>query len=165
MDAGAEWSLSARTLPPKLLVGRRFASPQLLYLRRKHNQVWPGYPLGERSKSKMLWLASAAAPRAQELGTQSARSSSLEKRRNSSHGSRQHADTNSPVYRVHSRRIKQALADHYSGNPAVIGWQTDNELNTTASTSYSEAAEREFRRWLRDKYVTIEALNFAPRPE
>lgn len=77
------------------------------------------------------------------------------------HGSRQHADTNSPVYRMHSRRITEALANHYRDNPNVVGWQTDNELNTTSSTSYSEATEREFRRYLRDRYETIGALNFA----
>lgn len=84
-----------------------------------------------------------------------------ERGRTASHGSRQHADTNSPVYRMHSRRITQALADHFKDNPHVVGWQTDNELNTTASTSYSEATEREFQRWLRDRYETIDALNFA----
>ena len=77
------------------------------------------------------------------------------------HGSRQHADTNNPDYRVHSRRITQALADHYRDNPNVIGWQTDNELNTTVSTSYSESTEREFRRYLQGRYKTIDQLNFA----
>ncbi|CAN7275291.1 beta-galactosidase [Pararhizobium sp. LjRoot238] len=77
------------------------------------------------------------------------------------HGSRQHADTSSPVYRMHSRRITEALAEHYRDNPNVIGWQTDNELNTTISTSYSEATEREFRRYLANRYETIDALNFA----
>ncbi|WP_431323583.1 beta-galactosidase [Rhizobium sp. YTU87027] len=81
--------------------------------------------------------------------------------RAATHGSRQHADTNSPVFRAHSRRITQALADHYRGNPHIIGWQTDNELNTTVSTSYSEASEREFRRYLRDTYEDIASLNFA----
>ncbi len=77
------------------------------------------------------------------------------------HGSRQHADTNSPTYRNHSRRITKALAEHYRDNPFVIGWQTDNELNTTVSTSYSEATEREFRRYLQGRYKTIDQLNFA----
>ncbi|APG95642.1 beta-galactosidase [Sinorhizobium americanum] len=77
------------------------------------------------------------------------------------HGSRQHADTNSPVYRMHSRRITEALANHYRDNPHIIGWQTDNELNTTSSTSYSEATERAFRRYLTDRYEAIDALNFA----
>ncbi len=77
------------------------------------------------------------------------------------HGSRQHADTNSAVYRSHSRRITQALADHYRDNPHVIGWQTDNELNTTISTSYSEETQRAFRAFLERRYGTIDALNFA----
>jgi len=84
-----------------------------------------------------------------------------ERGRTATHGSRQHADTCSPVYRHHSRRITAALADHYRDNANVVGWQTDNELNTTASTSYAAAAEREFRRYLRDRYDTIEKLNFA----
>lgn len=84
-----------------------------------------------------------------------------ERGRTASHGSRQHADTCSPVYRQHSRRITEALADHYRDNPNIVGWQTDNELNTTASTTYSEASEREFRRYLRNHYATIEKLNFA----
>jgi beta-galactosidase len=81
--------------------------------------------------------------------------------RTASHGSRQHADTASPVYRLHSRRITRALAEHYRDNPHVIGWQTDNELNTTVSTSYSEATAREFRRYLRGRYKTIADLNHA----
>ncbi|MGK7296849.1 MAG: beta-galactosidase [Candidatus Wenzhouxiangella sp. M2_3B_020] len=81
--------------------------------------------------------------------------------RPASHGSRQHADTTSPVYRAHSRRITRAMADHYSGNPNVIGWQTDNELNHSASTSYSESAARGFRKYLENRYGDIEALNHA----
>ncbi len=81
--------------------------------------------------------------------------------RAASHGSRQHADTASPVYRQHSRRITRALAGHYRDNPHVVGWQTDNELNTTVSTSYSEATLREFRRYLSGRYATIADLNRA----
>jgi beta-galactosidase len=81
--------------------------------------------------------------------------------RPASHGSRQHADTSSPVYRAHSQRITRAMAEHYRDNPHVIGWQTDNELNTSASTSYSPATRREFQKFLEDKYATIGALNHA----
>ena len=79
--------------------------------------------------------------------------------RPASHGSRQHADTASPVYREHSRSITSAMAEHYRRNPHVIGWQTDNELNTTMSESYSPATLIAFRNFLRDKYETIAALN------
>ena len=81
--------------------------------------------------------------------------------RRARHGSRQHADTTSLVYREHSRRITRAMAEHYRDHTRVIGWQTDNELNTTVSESYSEGTEAEFRRFLRSRYSDIGALNRA----
>ena len=81
--------------------------------------------------------------------------------RQASHGSRQHCDTTSPVLRAHSQRITRAMAEHYKNNPNVIGWQTDNELNTTTSESYSPSTLIEFQKFCRAKYQTIEALNFA----
>ncbi len=45
------------------------------------------------------------------------------------HGSRQHACTTGELFRSFSRRITQAMAEHYADNPDVIGFQTDNELN------------------------------------
>ncbi len=79
--------------------------------------------------------------------------------RPASHGSRQHADTCSPVYRLHSKRITAAMAEHYKSNPFVIGWQTDNELNTTESRSYSPATRGEFQAFLEARYGSIEELN------
>ncbi|HWU65333.1 MAG TPA: beta-galactosidase [Ensifer sp.] len=81
--------------------------------------------------------------------------------RRASHGSRQHCDTTSPVLRTHSQRITRAMAEHYRDNQNVIGWQTDNELNTTTSESYSPSTLIEFQKFCRAKYQTIEALNFA----
>jgi beta-galactosidase len=81
--------------------------------------------------------------------------------RTASHGSRQHADTAGFAYRAHSRRITRALATHYRDNPDVIGWQTDNELNTTTSESYSDATLLAFQTFLRARYKTIAALNRA----
>ena len=81
--------------------------------------------------------------------------------RAASHGSRQHADTCSPVYRAHSKRITAAMAEHYQRNPLVIGWQTDNELNTTESRSYSAAARTEFQKFLQARYGSIAELNRA----
>ena len=78
-----------------------------------------------------------------------------------SHGSRQHADTASPVYREHSKRITRAMAEHFAANSFVIGWQTDNEFNTSMSESYSVAAALEFQQFLKARYQSIEALNHA----
>ena len=77
------------------------------------------------------------------------------------HGSRQHADTTNPRYRAHSRRITRAMAEHYRDDPGVIGWQTDNELNTSYSESFSVAATEGFREFLRARYGNVEALNQA----
>lgn len=81
--------------------------------------------------------------------------------RPASHGSRQHADTCSPVYRQHSRRITRAMAEHFRDNPNVVAWQTDNELNTSTSLSYSAVTRREFQKWCEDRYGDIAALNRA----
>lgn len=81
--------------------------------------------------------------------------------RAAAHGSRQHADTTSPVFRAHSRRITRAMAEHYRDNPRVIGWQTDNELNTTVSESFAPSTRLEFQKYLQRTYGSIEALNFA----
>ncbi|MFT4192930.1 MAG: beta-galactosidase [Comamonas sp.] len=81
--------------------------------------------------------------------------------RRARHGSRQQADTCSPLYRLHSRRITQAMAEHFKDTPHVIGWQTDNELNTTVSESYSEGTAVVFRGWLQDQYGSIDAVNRA----
>ncbi|MDE1995648.1 MAG: beta-galactosidase, partial [Rhizobiaceae bacterium] len=78
-----------------------------------------------------------------------------------SHGSRQHCDTASPVFREHSRRITKAMAEHYRDNPAVVGWQTDNELNTSMPESFSAATLSEFQAYLAHRYGTIDKLNFA----
>lgn len=77
------------------------------------------------------------------------------------HGSRQHIDIIHPLFRDYSRRITRALAEHYRDNPHVIGWQTDNELNTHFSESHSAAAQDAFRGWLVARYGSIEALNEA----
>lgn len=81
--------------------------------------------------------------------------------RTTSHGSRQHADTSSPVFRDYSRKITRALAEHYRDNSHVIGWQTDNELNTSMPESYSHSALKEFQAYLQDSYKSVDKLNFA----
>lgn len=77
------------------------------------------------------------------------------------HGSRQHVDLTSPLFREYSRRITLALAEHYRGNPHVVGWQTDNEFNTHFSETHSDAAQEAFRQWLKARYKDIASLNEA----
>jgi beta-galactosidase len=68
------------------------------------------------------------------------------------HGSRQHACHASPVFRDYSRRITQAMADHYKDNPFVIGWQTDNEFFCHFAECHCANCQVEFGRYLAERY-------------
>jgi beta-galactosidase len=59
-------------------------------------------------------------------------------------------------YRERGRMVTHAMAEHYSGNPAVIGWQIDNELNGRCYCPNCRAA---FQNWLRERYGSLETLN------
>jgi beta-galactosidase len=63
-----------------------------------------------------------------------------------------------PGYRERSRIITQAMAEHYAQHPAIIGWQTDNELS---GHCYCPTCQAEFQNWLREKYGSLEDLNAA----
>ncbi|GLU31366.1 beta-galactosidase [Trinickia caryophylli] len=77
-------------------------------------------------------------------------------------GSRRHYDISSEVYREHCARIVEAMTRRYGQHPAVIAWQTDNELGChNTLPSYSRAALQKFRRWLAARYGEIAALNMA----
>lgn len=59
--------------------------------------------------------------------------------------------------RAYSRRITEAMVGRFAQNPAVIGWQTDNEFE--ANLCYCPDCARRFREWLRRRYGTLDALN------
>jgi beta-galactosidase len=77
----------------------------------------------------------------------------------STYGIRQNMDTDSPAYRFYAERLIRHIVAHYKDNPAVIGWQLDNE------TSSYEAANPDvfigFQHYLEKKFVTPEALSKA----
>ena len=77
-------------------------------------------------------------------------------------GSRRHYCFNSPDYQNAARRIAAAMGAHYKNHPAVLGWQIDNEFGChNDEVCYCEHCRREFVRWLKIKYATVEELNRA----
>lgn len=77
------------------------------------------------------------------------------------HGLRRHNNYNSPKYNELTARIVEKIAERYCPNPAVIGWQIDNELNCETNVFYSEADHIAFRKYLQDKFKTLDSLNAA----
>jgi len=77
------------------------------------------------------------------------------------HGARRHYNYNSPVYQRLCSRIVEQMAARWGQHPAVVGWQIDNELNCETDEFHSEADNEAFRRFLREKYGTLDALNAA----
>ncbi len=78
------------------------------------------------------------------------------------HGTRQHCCTNSARLREYGWRITSALTTHFAGNPSVIGWQTDNELNCHFSECYCPSCHEAFINWCRRRYNNeINLLNQA----
>ncbi len=72
-------------------------------------------------------------------------------------GTRLQRCLNHPMFRRHSRIITEAMAKHFSNNPFVEAWQTDNEL--TQNYCYCDHCAKGFREWLKRKYETLETLN------
>ena len=75
-----------------------------------------------------------------------------------SHGSRDTYCVSAPAYRAACLRIALALGRRYAGHPALRMWHVHNEYGTTCYCDHVAAA---FRRWLRERYGTLDALNEA----
>ena len=77
-------------------------------------------------------------------------------------GSRRHYDFSSEIYLAESLRISEILAKRYGDHPAIVGWQTDNELACHDTTpSASPQAKGAFQNWCKQRYGDIQSLNKA----
>ena len=77
------------------------------------------------------------------------------------HGMRRHYNYNSEMYQRLSARIVHKIGEHYAKRPCIIGWQIDNELNCEVNEFYSDSDTLAFRKFLKDKYKKLDALNEA----
>ncbi|MGC9498626.1 beta-galactosidase [Streptomyces sp. WG7] len=73
-------------------------------------------------------------------------------------GGRQHFSHSSTTYRRHAAAITEALAARYAGHPALTMWHINNEYCTY---DHGDEAATRFRRWLQDRYGSLDALNTA----
>ncbi|MER5180147.1 beta-galactosidase [Streptomyces sp. NPDC002896] len=73
-------------------------------------------------------------------------------------GSRQHFSHSSATYRRYAAAITEDLAARYGSHPALTMWHINNEYCTY---DWGDEAATTFRRWLQDKYGTLDALNTA----
>ncbi|GAB0117890.1 beta-galactosidase [Acidisoma sp. 7E03] len=80
----------------------------------------------------------------------------LEDGRRLTFGHRRHYCPNHPGFQALSRVIVTAMARHYANNPAVIGWQTDNEFGDRC---YCDNCARAFAQWLGRRHGDVETMN------
>lgn len=71
-------------------------------------------------------------------------------------GNRCHYCVNSPEFHRAGQRLIGLMAEHFSRNPHVIGWQIDNEFNRYC---YCSRCQRLFQEYLERRYGTLEQLN------
>src|SRR3954468_8997290 len=73
------------------------------------------------------------------------------------YGMRQNADLLNPTYRSYCERIIRKLAEHYKENPAVIGWQIDNE--TPPGGAANQDVQNGCVAYLQRKFKSVDELN------
>ena len=75
------------------------------------------------------------------------------------YGMRQNMDFDNPKFRFYAERVISNLVNHYKNNPAVIGWQIDNETGSYGASNPDVFAG--FVDHLKQKFGTTDALNKA----
>ena len=78
--------------------------------------------------------------------------------RRARHGGRRQFSVASAVYRAKAAEIARAMAKRYGHDPAVLGFQIDNEYGRD---TYDDEMRARFQQWLKAKYTSLAALNRA----
>ncbi len=71
-------------------------------------------------------------------------------------GGRHNSCPNSPTYRKYSVALAEKLAERYQNYDNIVAWHISNEYG---GECYCENCEKAFRKWLIQKYRTIDELN------
>jgi len=72
-------------------------------------------------------------------------------------GYRQNTDLLNPIYRSYCERVIRKIVEHYKDNPAVIGYQIDNETSSGGAANHDVQAG--FVQYLQHKFKTVDELN------
>lgn len=75
------------------------------------------------------------------------------------HGGRRHCCSNNPNYLEACDRIVEAMGKEFGDDPAIIGWQLDNEIYAWGKGCVCPHCVSVFRKRLEKKYGSIENLN------
>lgn len=73
------------------------------------------------------------------------------------YGMRQNTDLANPTYRFYCERVIRKILEHYKNNPAVIGYQIDNE--TSSNGAANPDVQAGFADYLKKKFKTVDELN------
>lgn len=76
-------------------------------------------------------------------------------------GARQAYCPSSPIYRERALALCRAVAERFADHPALLMWHVSNEIGCHNSRCYCDVSAAAFRRWLEQRYGTVEALNEA----
>jgi beta-galactosidase len=76
-------------------------------------------------------------------------------------GSREAFCPSSPAYAEAAARITEQLARRYGDHPALVLWHVNNEYGAHVPACYCPTSAAAFRRWLRARHGTLDALNQA----
>lgn len=75
------------------------------------------------------------------------------------HGARQQRCYSSDRYKEYSLRIVEEMGRRYGEDPAVIGWQIDNEFGGETKYDYGDVSKKAFQAYLEEEFGDIRALN------
>jgi len=73
------------------------------------------------------------------------------------YGLRQNTDLMNSTYRFYCERVIRKIAEHYKDNPAIIGYQVDNETSSAGAANADVQAG--FVEYLKKKFKTVDELN------
>lgn len=73
------------------------------------------------------------------------------------YGIRQNTDLMNAQYRFYCERVIRKILEHYKDNPAVIGYQIDNE--TSSAGAANPDVQAGFKEYLKSKFGTVEKLD------